>query len=58
MDNIGGIEHAPAHAQEPDMQTQAKVHVVSAPSLDRRDLGRAQAEELLDLEFAQPVLSK
>ena len=36
--------HATAHAQESNMQSQAKRHIVSASNLDRRYLGMAEAK--------------
>lgn len=47
MDNVGGIEHAPAHVQKPSMQTQAELPLVSWVGNDGGDPDWAEATELL-----------
>ena len=52
MNDVGIIQHAATLAQEADMQTLSQLHFLAAALLDRGDLGRAKAEELVDLKFA------
>ena len=51
-DDSKGVEQTPAHAQETDVQRQAKLQSVAAPRRDQFALGRAEGKEGLQLESA------